>query len=161
MGLTCLYEVSSIITYTNFELIEDTLKAIAYSLKKGFQFPKKTEVLITCEELSIYTNSFYEDDLIIASDIHIFNERKGKVLVHLNTSEKEELNFLREEQSLLDNVALKIGNLFERKEIQKNEESLKRQMEHADRLSILGEITAGLLMNSIRLWPIFLGSQNC
>jgi signal transduction histidine kinase len=55
-----------------------------------------------------------------------------------------EVHFLKEEQFLLDNIALKTGNLLERIEIQKNETSLKQQMERADRLTILGEITAGI-----------------
>lgn len=142
--LTCLYEVSSIIANTDFEFIEDTLKAIAFSLKKAFQYPEKTDVLIKSETWAIETNPFSEDHLTITSSIKIFNAEKGKIIAHLNTSEIEEINFLKEEQSLLDNVALKIGSLFERIEIQKNEASLKRQMEHADRLSILGEITAGI-----------------
>lgn len=142
--LTCLYEVSSIIANTDFELIEDTMKAIAFSLKKAFQHPKITDVSITCQTVSINTSSFSEDYLTIASSIKVFNTEKGKIVVSLNTPESKAINFLQEEQLLLDNVALKIGNLFERIEIQENEASLKRQMEHADRLSILGEITAGI-----------------
>ncbi|WP_179019589.1 sensor histidine kinase [Winogradskyella forsetii] len=142
--LTCLYEVSSIIANTDIELVEDTVKAIAFSLKKAFQYPKKTDVLIECDTISIKTNSFSEDNLTIFSNIKIFNAVKGKIIVHLNTSKSKEINFLKEEQLLLDNVALKLGNLLERVEIQKNEASLKRQMEHTDRLSILGEITVGI-----------------
>ncbi|MBC3846334.1 HAMP domain-containing histidine kinase [Winogradskyella echinorum] len=142
--LTCLYEVSSIIANTDFELIEDTLKAIAFSLKKAFQYPDKTDILIAYNDVSIKTNSFSDDHLTIASIVKIFNTEKGKITARLNTSEFKEINFLKEEQLLLDSVALKLGNLLERIEIQKNEASLKRQMEHADRLSILGEITAGI-----------------
>lgn len=142
--LTCLYEVSSIIANTNYELVEETLKAIAFSLKKAFQYPQKTDVLIQYETVSIKTHSFSQDNLTIDSNIKTFNTEKGKIVAHLNTSESKEINFLKEEQLLLNNVALKVGNLLERIEIQNNETSLKRQMEHADRLSILGEITAGI-----------------
>ena len=142
--LTCLYEVSSIIANTDFETIEPTVKAIAFSLKKAFQYPNKTDIIIDCGEISMSTNEFAEDDLTIYSDIIIFNQAEGQITVHLNTTDSKEINFLREEQLLLNSVALKIGNLLERVEIQKNETSLKRQMEHADRLSILGEITAGI-----------------
>ncbi|WP_452223454.1 sensor histidine kinase [Lacinutrix chionoecetis] len=142
--LTCLYEVSSIIGNANVELIEDTLKAIAFSLKKAFQYPDKTMVLINYEGQSVFTQAFINDDLSIQSDIKIFNNVKGEILVKLNTNNSKSFNFLKEEQLLLDNVALKIGSLLERIEIQKNETSLKRQMEHVDRLGILGEITAGI-----------------
>lgn len=142
--LTCLYEVSSIIANSDYELVEDTLKAIAFSLKKAFQYPKKTNVLIDCESIKIATNNFLDKDLKISSTINIFNTERGKLEVYLEKSKAQHINFLREEKQLLDSVALKIGSLLERIEIQKNEISLKRQMEHADRLNILGKITAGI-----------------
>lgn len=142
--LTCLYEISSIIENTDFETIENTLKAIAFSLKKAFQHPEKTDIIIRYNDISIYTDEFIKDNLIIHSDIQVFNKAHGRIIVHLNSTVTNEINFLKEEQLLIDNVALKIGNLFERIEIQKNETSLKRQMERADRLGILGEITAGI-----------------
>lgn len=143
--LTCLHEVSSIISNTEFEFIDDTLKAIAFSLKKAFQYPEKTHILIRSDAFNIQTGTTSEHDLSLLSVIKIFNKNKGQLSAYLNTTNNtEDINFLKEEQLLLDNVALKIGNLLERVEIQKNETSLKRQMEHADRLSILGEITAGI-----------------
>lgn len=142
--LTCLHEVSSIIANTNFEFIDDTLKAIAFSLKKAFQYPAKTDIIIKSDPIAIQTGLNAKDDLKIVSNIYIFNKAKGQLIAFLNSSKIEEFNFLKEERLLMDNVALKIGNLLERIEIQKNEASLKRQMEHADRLSILGEITAGI-----------------
>src|SRR5690606_31725137 len=39
---------------------------------------------------------------------------------------------------------INVGDLLERVAIRENEAILKRKMEHADRLSILGEITAGI-----------------
>ena len=142
--LTCLYEVSSIIVNANAELLEDTLKAIANSLKKAFQYPDKTSITITNDKISTNIDEFLENTVTIHSNINIFNEIRGKVRAHLNASEFKSEDFLNEEQLLLNNVALKVGNMLERLEIQKNELSLKRQMERADRLSILGEITAGI-----------------
>lgn len=142
--LTCLYEVSSIIENADSKIIENTLEAIAFCLKKSFQHPKKTDITIRSKDISIYTNKFVEDDLTIYSDIKIFNKDQGRIVAHLKTTKIKEVNFLKEEQLLLNNVALKVGSLLERLEIQKNEISLKRQMERADRLSILGEITAGI-----------------
>jgi hypothetical protein len=40
--LTCLYEVSSIIGDANDDFVEDTLKEIVFRLKRGFQFPQRT-----------------------------------------------------------------------------------------------------------------------
>ena len=142
--LTCLYEVSSIIVNANAELIEDTLQAIAFSIKKGFQFPTETEVEIITNIITISTKDTLRNTISIHAEISLFNEVKGQLIAHLDSAKFETVNFLNEEQLLLDNIAMKIGNLLERLEIQKNETSLKRQMERADRLGILGEITAGI-----------------
>ena len=142
--LTCLYEVSSIIGNTNLDLIEDTLKAVAFSLKKAFQYPENTYIAFELDPIKFSTDNQGSNKLKIQSNIKIFNKIKGELIAGLNSADSNEMIFLKEEQLLLDNVALKLGNLLERIEIQKNETSLKRQMEHADRLTILGEITAGI-----------------
>jgi signal transduction histidine kinase len=138
--LTCLYEISSIIVNADADAMKVTFRAIALSLKKGFQFPENTEIAI---ETSIerYQTGTINYKNFISSDIIIFNKIKGKIVA---SQHKPESVFLNEEQPLIHNVAIKLGNLLERLEIQQNETSLKRQMERADRLSILGEITAGI-----------------
>ncbi|GEQ86297.1 hypothetical protein ULMS_18050 [Patiriisocius marinistellae] len=138
--LTCLYEISSIIVNAEIDQIEETLKAIAFSLKKGFQFPKQTNFAIKTTICSIETKPI-DETINIKSEILVFNKKNGFVIAFLSDDKS---SFLKEEKQLLDSVALKIGNLLERIEIQQNEMSLKRQMERADRLSILGEITAGI-----------------
>lgn len=138
--LTCLYEVSSIIVNADIGQLQETLKAIAFSLKKGFQFPEQTDIAIHIPMYSVKTGTT-DETLNLTSEISMFNKSRGSIVASLHDDKS---SFLKEEKQLLDNVALKIGNLLERIEIQQNETSLKRQMERADRLGILGEITAGI-----------------
>ncbi|ARN77201.1 sensor histidine kinase [Nonlabens spongiae] len=138
--LTCLYEVSSIISNAAMGQIQESLNAIAYSLKKGFQFPEQTEIYINTSICSAHTGSTSEM-MNIESKIQVFNKPDGSIIASLNDDKS---SFLKEEKQLLDNVALKVGNLLERLEIKENETLLKRQMERTDRLGILGEITAGI-----------------
>jgi signal transduction histidine kinase len=142
--LTCLYEVSSIIGNASDNCIEDTLKEIAFSLKRGFQYPKDTNIAIYTEILTISTTETINKTVNINSNIKVFKEIKGALFACLQPIEYSVEDFLKEEQLLLDNIALKVGSFLEHVAIQKNETSLKRQMEHADRLSIVGEITAGI-----------------
>lgn len=142
--LTCLYEVSTILGNANQELLEETLKAVALSLKRAVQHPELTNVTFVLNAIKISTDKQANGALSIQSDIKVFNQIKGKLVANLDNSVSKEAHFLKEEQYLLDNIALKTGNLLERIEIQKNENSLKQQMERADRLTILGEITAGI-----------------
>ena len=143
--LTCLYEVSSIIVNSSIEFLDDTLKAITLSLKKGFQYPEDTNISIKIDEKTISTSKLEVSNTVcLFANLKIFNKNKGEIYAYLDKNKFSEKDFLREEQQLLDNVALKLGNLLERIEIQKNEISLRNQMQHADRLSILGELTAGI-----------------
>lgn len=142
--LTCLYEVSSIIGSTDIEDLDEALKAIVYSLKKAFQFPKETHIQIEIQEKIISTKKKVANSIHICSSIKFFKESKGIIYSYLDKNKFKPDDFLPEEQQLIDTVALKLGSFLERIEIQKNEISLKSQMEHADRLSMIGEITAGI-----------------
>lgn len=142
--LTCLYEVSSIIVNSDVENIDDTLKAIAFSIKKAFNLPKDTQIAIQIHDVSVKTSKNTKGFIALVSEITIFNKKAGAISALLDHSKFNKADFLAEEQQLLNAIALKVGSLFERIEIRKNEISLMRQMEHADRLKILGELTAGI-----------------
>ncbi|MFI8380023.1 sensor histidine kinase [Leeuwenhoekiella sp. NPDC079379] len=138
--LTCLYEVSSILVNANPEEQEETFRAIGLCLKRAFQYPEFTEIIIEQGGTTTKTDDFKTENVLRAS-INLFNKEEGFIEVGLN---KKELIFLTEEQQLIDNIALKIGDFLERVAIKRSETLLKQQMEHADRLSILGELTAGI-----------------
>lgn len=142
--LTCLYEVSSIISDAADQGIEEALRAIVFSIKKGFQFPLGTHVTINTDTFNISTTEKINKSVSISAKINVFKKIKGTLFVCLAPNTYTKKDFLSEEQLLIDNIAIKVGSFLERIEIQKNETSLKRQMEHADRLSIVGEITAGI-----------------
>src|SRR5690606_31155776 len=72
------------------------------------------------------------------------SDLRGSIYVSHKAKANTAYVFLKEEQLLINNVALIIGDLLERIEIRNNEIALKRQMEKADRLAILGELTAGI-----------------
>lgn len=138
--LTCLYEVSSIIVNASAGQIPETLEIIAYSIKRGFQSPEYTEISIHTSMGNVETgeiNSIAQ----LQTEIYVFNQFNGRIVASLA---HKDYTFLEEEQQLLDSIALKIGNLLERIEIQENEIQLRHQMQRADRLAILGEITAGI-----------------
>ena len=138
--LTCLYEVSSIISNTDFNSLSTSLEAIIHCLKKAFQYPEHTEISLQLPKQTIETGAINKK-LKIYSSVKLFNTIQGKLTASLSAPKS---SFLKEEKQLLDSVALKISTVLERIEIQQNENSLRRQIERTDRLNILGEITAGI-----------------
>jgi signal transduction histidine kinase len=142
--LTCLYEVTSIIVNSDYDQLESSLEAIAYCLKRGWQFIDDTEAYIAVGDYEVQTEDFKEDSVTLRSEVKVFNKIEGYIEVAYPSNKYTLKDFLEEEQTLLNNVSLAVGNLLERKQIRDSEAIARRQMEHADRLHILGEITAGI-----------------
>lgn len=142
--LTCLYEVSSIIVNNYDKELDKTLYSIALSLRKSVQYNKDATVEISSPPFHLISSPLPVGTVFIERPIHVFNEPKGFIKIHYPTAKFTKRNFLSEEKKLLKNVAINIGDLLERVAIRENEAIVKRKMEHADRLAILGEITAGI-----------------
>lgn len=142
--LTCLYEVSSIIVNNDYNELDKTLYSIVLSLRKSFQYNKYATVELISSPFHLISNALPDGSVTIEGDIKVFNEPKGFIKVHYPSSKYDEEDFLKEEKQLLKTVAINVGDLLERVSIRENETVMKRKMEHADRLSILGEITAGI-----------------
>ncbi|WP_417881781.1 sensor histidine kinase [Xanthomarina gelatinilytica] len=142
--LTCLYNVSSYIANSDLDNLEPTWQAIVYSLQEAIRYPEEASVELRIEDKLISAGDYPEDKVIILSAIKVFNKPIGSIQVGYSKLKYNENSFLNEEIQLLNNIALEIGNLFERKQIIESEALAKRQIERADRLGILGEITAGI-----------------
>ncbi|SDE88747.1 Signal transduction histidine kinase [Pricia antarctica] len=142
--LTCLYEVTSIIVNSDYDQLQTSLEAIIYCLKRAWQFDDDTEVFLQNGDFHIETNGFNQDLFLIKSNIRVFNKSDGCIQVGYPKDKYRPSDFLEEEKKLLENVALAVGNLLERKQVHDSEAAIKRQVERADRLHILGEITAGI-----------------
>jgi signal transduction histidine kinase len=142
--LTCLYEVTSIIVNSDYDQIESSLEAIIYCLQKAWQFDEDTAVSLQYDGLHIKTERQFSAVVELTSDLRVFNKNCGMISVAYPSDKYSLSDFLKEEQDLLDNVCLAVGNLLERKQIKDSEAAVKRQIERTDRLHILGEITAGV-----------------
>ncbi len=142
--LTCLYEVSSIIVNNDYKELDKILYSIALSLRKSLQYNAYAIVEINSEPFHLISSALPAKSVSIKSEIKIFNEPKGLIKIHYPAEKFTQKDFLTEEKKLLKNVAINVGDLLERVAIRENEAIVKRKMEHADRLSILGEITAGI-----------------
>lgn len=142
--LTCLYNVSSYIANCNLFDFEPTFKAIAFSLKEAVLYSHDAFVEISYGDEVVHEGERSKQNVFISAPIKVFNQPYGSIKVSYFKPKYSDIDFLEEEKQLIHSLALEIGNLIERKQIIDKEELTKRQMERADRLSILGEITAGI-----------------
>jgi len=142
--LTCLYEVTSLIVNCDYDDVRTALHGIVQCLERAWQFDADTFVELKTSQYQIKTQEKGQAYVFLESPITLFNKMQGQIKVGYPTPKYQWTDFLPEEQQLLDNVCLEVGNLLERKEIRANEARIRRQVEQSDRLRILGEITAGI-----------------
>lgn len=142
--LTCLYEVSSIIVNNDYRELDKTIYSIGLSLRKALQYSEDTIVEIKSPPFHLISAALPRKTVHIERKIKVFNEPMGTIKIHYPADKYLEDDFFKEEKKLLKTVAINVGDLLERASIRENEAVVKRKIEHADRLSILGEITAGI-----------------
>ncbi|ETN96481.1 sensor histidine kinase [Zhouia amylolytica] len=142
--LTCLYEVTSIVANANYNDIESSLESIAFCVKKAWRYPEDTSVEIKTGDYQVKTELFSSSSVFQQMPIKVFNKVEGAITVFYPSELYTLADFLPEEALLLQNIGIEIGNVLERKQIKENEQKIQRQIERNDRLSILGEITAGI-----------------
>ncbi|MFL0354552.1 sensor histidine kinase [Xanthomarina sp. GH4-25] len=142
--LTCLYNVSSYIANSTLNNLEPTWDAIASSLQEAIRYPEEASVELKIEDKLFLVGLQSKDNVYILSAIKAFNKPIGSIKVGYSKLKYNENSFLNEEIQLLNRVAQEVGNLIERKHIIESEALAKRHIERADRLGILGEITAGI-----------------
>lgn len=141
--LTCLYDVSTVIVQHEGAM-EATLKTICFILKRAWQFSDEAVVALKLDDFYVTTAAVPGNAIFQRSAIQVFNEALGFVKVYYPSAKFTEKHFLKEEEKLLNKVCSDIGFLYEKQLNKGKEEQLKRSAERIDRLSILGEITAGI-----------------
>lgn len=141
--LVCLYETTHIINQKN-TTIESTLTKIGESLKKALKHSDEAIIEITFNELEIFTDILPEKTIHIESKTYIENNNVGIIRIHYPSPKLSITNFLEEENKLLEKISSETSLFLERKERKEKEAKLKQSAERNDRLSILGEITAGI-----------------
>ncbi|MDT0686021.1 sensor histidine kinase [Autumnicola psychrophila] len=141
--LTCLYNVSSAIRKHSGS-VTSTLTEICQITKQAWLYSEDAVVELQLKDYNISTGDIPVRTVTQQNNIIIFGEESGVLIVHYNAEKYTKAHFLDEEQKLLHKLAIEISEFFERQETQKKEEHLKRIAERNDRLSILGEITAGI-----------------
>jgi len=138
--LTCLYELSKVVQQIELGL-EKQLERIIKIIPKGWQFPDNLDVHIS------YGGNLLGSELssVGLSELISINQREiGEIKVGYSNLPDEKNSFLKEEQQLLSQIAIEIGNLLSRHEQIEKEKLLNEKMKRDDRLHILAELTAGV-----------------
>jgi len=141
--LTCLYEISKIISKTNSDQ-EEFLNKIILSTKKAWRYSEDTIVEIQVRDKHYITAALLPETVCQSSYLYIDSDNIGFIKVHYPKNKYMQTHFLEDEQKLLDTISFEVSNHIEKIEKLEKEDLLRRSAERIDRLAILGEITAGI-----------------
>lgn len=141
--LTCLYDISTLAS-EHSDSIEELLQAITERVAQAWLHNDAAIAEISLPNQHYFSAEVTYQTVCLSAPILVDKTQVGKVSVHYPEDKFSSKDFLEEEVHLLQKVAHEIANIVDRHQHIEHEEKLKRSVERNDRLSILGEITAGI-----------------
>lgn len=135
--ITCLLRVGQLLRTAEFET--SVFGKVVKLLEKAFSYQSITRVRIIYEDLTFVSSDFKEASWHISTDIAVGGQNRGRVEVYYveNRPEGDFGPFLQEEQSLLESVAMTLGEAIERQEAE-------AKVIQASKMASIGELAAGV-----------------
>lgn len=140
--LTCLYDL---LTVMQKEVtFDEALSEFTAIIASAFLHAPAATVEIKLESYHFFSGASTSKTIYIQNELAIFNESIGFIRVHYPSPRYKKEAFIAEELLLLNKVASEISAFCEKKIAKDRNALFERNAAHLDRLSILGEITAGI-----------------
>jgi signal transduction histidine kinase len=145
--LNCLYGVSRLVERPNI-LLDDILQGTVELIPPSWQYPEITCARILLDGRVFRTKHCTETPWKQASDVNVYGERAGSLEIFY-LEEKPNIDegpFLKEERSLIDAVAERLGHIIERsRAVEALKEALEDSRNRAAETSALLESTRAIL----------------
>ena len=143
--LTCLYNIARVAARPDLQL-DEMLQSVAEAMPPGWLYPETAYGRIIFKRREFMSPGLRRICHQQTADILVNGEVQGSVeLVY--TEEKPELDegpFLKEERSLINAIARELSIIIERKLASREEDRLREQLRHADRLATIGQLASGV-----------------
>ncbi len=143
--LTCLYGIAKIAEEVEKPIVE-RLQRIVNILPESWQFPEIAVARIDLDEKTFMSSRYRKGKFQQTVRIIINGQKRGSVEVAYlkGMPEFSENAFLNEEVELIHEVARQIALIVNRDETENERLVLQEQLLHADRLSTVGNLAAGV-----------------
>jgi signal transduction histidine kinase len=143
--LTCLYGMAQVADRMDLPF-EEAVQRVVELLPPAWQYPSATAARITMDGGVFRSADFREGERRQAADIRVKGRAVGLVEVFClePQPDADEGPFLKEERSLIDEVAHQLGLMVERRQAEAESEQLQEQLRRADRLATVGRLAAGV-----------------
>jgi two-component system NtrC family sensor kinase len=143
--LTCLYGIAQIARQPDKPL-KDILQSIVELLPSAWQYPEITSARLSLDGVYYATSDFSTCCQKQSAEIFVNDTQRGFIEIGYAKQEPEidEGPFLKEERSLLDEIARQIALIIEHRQAEEDKMKLYDQLRHADRLATVGMLAAGV-----------------
>lgn len=143
--LTCLYGIAQIARQPDKPLAE-ILQSIVKLLPPAWQYPEITSARLSLDGVYYATGDFSACCQRQSADVFVNGISRGCIEIGYaeQRPELDEGPFLKEERSLLDEVARQTSLIIEHRQAEEDKMKLYGQLRHADRLATVGMLAAGV-----------------
>lgn len=142
--LNCLYKLSKIAWEAKNDLHVIFTKTLQI-LPAAMQYPELAEASIVTSATTVATPWFDTSKVTIESDLTVDKKKYGKVIIGYRHSNKaKKASFLIEEKALVKTVARELSLVMKRTAVEDEKGKLETQLQHAERLAFVGELSAGI-----------------
>jgi signal transduction histidine kinase len=143
--LTCLYGIAQIARQPDKPLA-DILQSVVKLLPPAWQYQEIALARLVLDGVCYMTGVFSTCCQKQSAEIFVNGMPRGYIEIGYNEQEPEldEGPFLKEERSLLDEIARQIALIIEHKQAEEDKMKLYGQLRHADRLATVGMLAAGV-----------------
>ncbi|MGA1841015.1 MAG: ATP-binding protein [bacterium] len=145
--LNCLYAISNIVEKSWISL-EEIIQRIVDIIPPSWQYSEIACARIFLEGQKWCTKNFQETIWKQTSDIMVYGQRIGALDVFYleKKPESDEGPFLKEERSLIDAVAERLGRIIEYKKAEIAKElKIEQELQHHGRLQLMGKLAASIV----------------
>lgn len=144
--LKCLYALSRIAWEEEIDMEAIFSKALSI-IPQAMQFPEFAEARIEVEKVAHETQGFSKTRTTISSPLMAGMKKYGTIKIGYRPARKSsklKLSFLAEEKKLIKMVARELSLYIKRASIEADKQKLQLQLRHAERLTFVGELSAGI-----------------
>ena len=137
--LKCLFSISKLFEKPDF-LLEKIMQGTVDIIPAGWQFPENTCARVTMEDEEYTTTNFKKTPWKQASEIKVYGQSAGAVEVYYLEGKPvlDEGPFLKEDRSLINAIAERLGRITERKQVEEELRNSKDSLAEAQRIAHVG-----------------------
>lgn len=140
--LKCLYDLSKIVWEANNDLKTILSKTLTI-LPQAMQFPNLAQVSINIHNQIYATKHFTKSVEPVGYTLAVGKVKYGSIKVGYKPASSNP-KLLKEEKNLVKIVASQLSLYIKRASIEEDKKKLQMQLQHAERLAFVGELSAGI-----------------